>query len=91
MTTFAVPHPAQLYLDFLRATWRPRSRAAVRWIHQAFCGLHGHDFLIHRERLRIRLECACCGRQTPGWLLGPLHVTRSHQVVMPRRVGGEHA
>jgi len=39
------------------------------WLQQAYCGLHGHDSLMHFEKDRMFLLCASCGRETPGWEL----------------------
>ena len=39
------------------------------WLREAYCGLHGHDNLLHFERDRMSLQCASCGHQTPGWEL----------------------
>ena len=39
------------------------------WIRQAYCGLHGHDTLMHFERDRMSLQCASCGHETTGWAL----------------------
>lgn len=33
------------------------------------CFVLGHDDLRHREPGRVYLQCAVCGRQTPGWTL----------------------
>jgi hypothetical protein len=51
---------------------RPGSRpgivgAALTWIQQGLCGLHGHDPLLQYERNRIYLRCTSCGHETPGW------------------------
>jgi hypothetical protein len=39
------------------------------WLREAYCGLHGHDNLLHFEKDRMALQCASCGHQTPGWEL----------------------
>ena len=39
-------------------------------MRQFFCGLHGHDSLLHFEEGRISLLCASCGHETPGWETG---------------------
>ena len=39
------------------------------WLRQAYCGLHGHDSLLHFEKDRILLQCTSCGHETPGWEL----------------------
>lgn len=41
----------------------------LAWMRQLYCGLHGHDNLLHFETDRMSLECASCGHQTPGWAL----------------------
>jgi len=37
------------------------------WIRQTYCGLHGHDAMLHFEKDRLFLQCVSCGHQTPGW------------------------
>jgi hypothetical protein len=32
-----------------------------------FCGLRGHDTLLHFERGRICLRCSNCGYESAGW------------------------
>ncbi len=44
-------------------------RAGVQ-VRQFFCGLHGHDALLHFEDGRISLLCASCGHESPGWEFG---------------------
>jgi len=39
-------------------------------VRQFFCGLHGHDALLHFEDGRISLLCASCGHESPGWEFG---------------------
>jgi hypothetical protein len=36
-------------------------------IRQFFCGLQGHDALVHFDKTRISLQCVSCGYETPGW------------------------
>jgi len=38
-------------------------------VRQVFCGLHGHDTLLHFEQDRMSLRCVSCGHETPGWEL----------------------
>lgn len=38
-------------------------------VRQIFCGLHGHDTLLHFEQDRMSLRCVSCGHETPGWEL----------------------
>jgi hypothetical protein len=42
---------------------------ALMWMRQTYCGLHGHDCLMHFEKNRMSLQCASCGHATPGWEL----------------------
>ncbi|MEO5821333.1 MAG: hypothetical protein ABIT71_12590 [Vicinamibacteraceae bacterium] len=46
------------------------------------CLLLGHDDSFVREPRRLMLRCAACGRETPGWTLGP----GAPVVTAPRRV-----
>jgi hypothetical protein len=36
-------------------------------VRQFFCGLHGHDTLLHFGQGRLSLQCVSCGYETPGW------------------------
>ena len=36
-------------------------------VRQFFCGLHGHDSLLHFGHGRMSLLCSSCGYETPGW------------------------
>jgi hypothetical protein len=38
-------------------------------LRQIFCGLHGHDRLLHFETDRMFLECVSCGHRSSGWVL----------------------
>jgi hypothetical protein len=38
-------------------------------VRQMFCGLHGHDTLLHFEQDRMSLKCVSCGHESPGWEL----------------------
>jgi hypothetical protein len=40
---------------------------ANAWLAQTLCGIRGHAMMLHFESTRLSLECACCGRRTPGW------------------------
>ena len=44
-------------------------------LRQMYCGLHGHDTLMHFEQERIALRCASCGHETPGWELNEVPPT----------------
>jgi hypothetical protein len=41
---------------------RTRSRSS-----QFFCGLRGHDSVLHFEGKRVNMRCTSCGHDTPGW------------------------
>lgn len=34
---------------------------------QAFCGLRGHDAILHYEANRVMMRCTSCGHDSPGW------------------------
>jgi hypothetical protein len=34
---------------------------------QLFCGLRGHDSVLHFESNRVNMRCTSCGHDTPGW------------------------
>jgi len=36
-----------------------------------FCGLTRHDDVVAHEPGRLFLRCGRCGRETPGWRIGP--------------------
>ena len=38
-------------------------------LHEAFCGLHGHDNLLQFQQDRMFLKCVSCGHESPGWEL----------------------
>lgn len=42
------------------------SRMATR-LGQVYCGLHGHDAVLHFEGKRVMMRCTSCGHDTPGW------------------------
>jgi hypothetical protein len=41
-------------------------RVMVR-LGQAFCGLSGHDTVLHFEGKRVMMRCTSCGHASPGW------------------------
>jgi hypothetical protein len=71
---------------------------AVDWLRQMWCGLHGHDTLLHFEHERMSLRCASCGHETPGWELNEApptltvrgdarrHILTRPQLVRARRI-----
>jgi hypothetical protein len=34
---------------------------------QAWCGLRGHDSVLHFEGNRVMMRCTSCGYDSPGW------------------------
>jgi hypothetical protein len=38
-----------------------------RWVRQFFCGLRGHDSVLHFEGARVMMRCSSCGYDSPGW------------------------
>lgn len=39
-------------------------------VRQWLCGVRGHDALLRFEARRVRLCCANCGYDSPGWVIG---------------------
>lgn len=91
-SVIASGHAASPAVDALPANDNVLARA-YRWIHQMYCGLHGHDSLLRFERDRMFLQCASCGHETPGWELSavPRPIVRARgdsrrHVMRPRLV-----
>jgi NAD-dependent SIR2 family protein deacetylase len=40
---------------------------AMGRLGQLFCGLRGHDAVLHFEGNRVMMRCTSCGHDTPGW------------------------
>jgi len=62
-------------------------------VRQAFCGVRGHDTLLHFEGERMALRCVSCGHETPGWELNEVPPTvtvrgdaRRHAIVRPQLI-----
>ena len=62
-------------------------------IGQTWCGLHGHDSVLHFEGNRVMMRCTSCGYDSPGWEIsgqGPRlryeGDAERHQVSRPRMV-----
>jgi len=47
----------------------------IERLRQMFCGLHGHDTLLHFDKDRMSLRCVSCGHETPGWELNEVPPT----------------
>jgi hypothetical protein len=39
----------------------------VARIGEFFCGLRGHDSVLHFEGNRVMMRCTSCGHDSPGW------------------------
>ena len=66
---------------------------AMSRLGQLFCGLRGHDAVLHFEGKRVMMRCTSCGHDTPGWEVsgrGPRQRfegdARRHQLATPRLV-----
>jgi hypothetical protein len=89
------PHPMTAH-DGMRQTAieRPgRFARVMESMSQAFCGLRGHDTLLHFEGERMALRCVSCGHETPGWELNEVPPTvtvrgdaRRHAIARPQLV-----
>ena len=44
--------------------------ALMRQVTRMWCGIHGHDVMLHFEPERLSLECSLCGYATEGWEVG---------------------
>ena len=62
-------------------------------LRQLFCGLHGHDTLLHFDKERMSLRCVSCGHETPGWELNEVQPTvtargdnRRHALARPHLI-----
>jgi hypothetical protein len=40
---------------------------AVARVGRVFCGMRGHESVLHFERNRVMMRCTSCGYETPGW------------------------
>ena len=67
----------------------------LEWMRQTYCGLHGHDAMLHFEKERMYLQCASCGHQTAGWELTEVarppvparaETAPHHAVIRPRLI-----
>jgi hypothetical protein len=53
------------------------SRTVIR-LGQLFCGMRGHDSVLHFEGKRVMMRCTSCGHDTPGWETGERAPRRSY-------------
>ena len=40
---------------------------AMSRVSQIFCGMRGHDAVLHFEGKRVMMRCTSCGHDSPGW------------------------
>ena len=91
------PHPMTTAHEGLRpAATAERGGVFARVmesLRQMFCGLRGHDTLLHFEDERMSLRCVSCGHETPGWELNEVPPTvtvrgdaRRHALVRPQLI-----
>lgn len=66
---------------------------AMGRLGQVYCGLRGHDSVLHFEGNRVNMRCTSCGHDTPGWEIsgrGPRRRfegdARRHSLSSPRLV-----
>jgi hypothetical protein len=73
------PHPIATHEGLRTTTGAAHSAGSggrvLDWLRQAFCGLHGHDTMLHFEQERMSLRCVSCGHETPGWELNEVPPT----------------
>ena len=53
--------------DVARARATGLATRAIARLGQLFCGLRGHDSVLHFEGKRVMMRCTSCGHDTPGW------------------------
>jgi len=75
-------YAAGAVLDQVQRRLMPALRGVLRVPPR--CLVLGHHDEIGRERHRLFLRCARCGRETPGWAIGPQRDDDT-LVVEPRR------
>jgi hypothetical protein len=73
-----VTDSAQHQTDSAQAAAAGVLTRAAEQVRQFFCGLHGHDALLHFEHGRMSLLCTSCGYESPGWDVKTAPVTREH-------------
>ena len=63
-------------------------RTLATRVHESFCRLGGHDYLLRIADNRIFLQCSTCSHETPGWLIDIVH-RRPKATTMSRRNGAD--
>ncbi|MGH9408410.1 MAG: hypothetical protein ACRD1V_03055 [Vicinamibacterales bacterium] len=66
---------------------------AVGRVGQLFCGLRGHDSVLHFESNRVMMRCTSCGHDSPGWEMTGRAPrvrfegdARRHRLMVPKRL-----
>jgi hypothetical protein len=90
------PHPMTAHQGLRMTAGNERTGGFARMmesVRQMFCGLRGHDTLLHFEDERMSLRCVSCGHETPGWELNEVPPTvtvrgdaRRHVIARPKLV-----
>lgn len=62
-------YPQQLTAtaDVAQSTTNSVVERAMGRLGQLYCGLRGHDSVLHFEASRVNMRCTSCGHDTPGW------------------------
>ena len=90
------PQPMTAH-DGMRTTASPERLSVFARVfdslRQAFCGVRGHDTMLHFEDERMALRCVSCGHETPGWELNEVPPTvtvrgdaRRHAIARPQLI-----
>jgi len=90
------PHPMTAHEGLRTIASNERTGGLTRMmesLRQMFCGIRGHDTLLHFEDERMSLRCVSCGHETPGWELNEVPPTvtvrgdaRRHVIARPQLV-----
>ena len=91
------PHPMTTAHESLRPTANSERAGVIARVldslRQMFCGLRGHDTMLHFEDERMSLRCVSCGHETPGWELNEVPPTvtvrgdaRRHAIARPQLI-----
>ena len=55
-----------------------------RQIARFWCGVHGHNVMLHFEPDRLSLQCSMCGYESEGWEVG--RAVRARKVTEVRQI-----
>ena len=88
----ALEELATMHVHALPLRHRHESTTVLRTlatrVHESFCRLGGHDYLLRVADNRIFLQCSTCSHETPGWLIDIVH-RRPKPTTMSRRNGAD--